>query len=806
MRLSYNWLKEYIDCGLSPRELAEKLTLSGIEVEAVEAFRPRLPRVVAAAVMAVKPHPGSSKLSLVTVDPGVSPPLNIVCGAPNVAVGQKVPLALSGAVLPGIGRIETATILGEKSEGMLCSPRELGLDLGEAAEAGILVLDPATAPGTAVDEVLEFDDPILYLSLTPNRADCMGMLGVAYEVAALTGAVVKLPPEEPPQSEESVHSAVQVNVLEPELCPRYTARVIREVATGPAPLWMQLRLLKAGIRPINNIVDITNYVMWEYGQPLHAFDYDLLAAKEIIVRRAAAGETLVTLDGITRELDEEALVIADPGGPIGLAGVMGGESTEINPRTRTVLLEAAMFNPASIRRTARRYNLPSEASQRFERGVNPGATLAAQNRAALLLARYTGGHVMKGVVDTNPVPPEPRRITVRPHRINEILGVKIPVSEVTEILARLDFGVARGSGGVLELTVPLRRGDVLIEEDVVEEVARIYGYERIPLTLPRGELLSSRETKRQQIHSLVRQTLVGCGFFEAITLSFINRSHLERLRLEENDPRRRAIALQNPLSEEQGVMRTTLLPGLFKVLQHNFNHQEMNQLFFEIGAVFLPRRLPLDELPQEPLRLALAATGQLPDPNWLTAPSPADFYLVKGALEMLCSRLHISGMELVPAALPFLHPTRSAAVVIGGTEIGFIGEVHPEVAETWDFRQPVTICELDLDALAEAAVLVPRLSPLPRYPAAWRDLAVVVSREIPAGELERRIREAGGELLEQVVLFDLYEGEQVPPGKRSIAYSLTFRRPEGTLTDEEVQAALERVERALAQLGASLRR
>ncbi|HOL17815.1 MAG TPA: phenylalanine--tRNA ligase subunit beta, partial [Bacillota bacterium] len=486
--------------------------------------------------------------------------------------------------------------------------------------------------------------------------------------------------------------------------------------------------------------------------------------------------------------------------------VMGGENTEINPRTRTVLLEAAMFNPSSIRRTARRFNLPSEASQRFERGVNPGATLAAQNRAALLLARHAGGQVMKGVVDTDPAPPEPRRITVRPHRINEILGVKIPVAEVTEILTRLDFDVARGSGGILELTVPLHRGDVLIEEDVVEEVARIYGYERIPLTLPRGELLSSRETTRQQIHTLVRQSLVSCGFFEAITLSFINPAHLESLRLEEDDPRRQAIALQNPLSEEQGIMRTTLLPGLFKVLQHNFNYREMNQLFFEIGAVFLPRRLPLDELPHEPQRLALAATGQFPDPNWLTAPSPADFYLVKGALELLCSRLHISGMGLVPAALPFLHPTRSAGVIINGAEIGFIGQVHPEVAETWDFRQPVTVCELDLDALVEAAALVPRLAPLPRYPAAWRDLAVVVSRDLAAGELERRIREAGGELLDRVTLFDLYEGEQVPPGKRSLAFSLTFRRPEGTLTDEEVQAALARVERALEQMGASLRR
>lgn len=805
MRVSYNWLKEYIDCGLTPRELAERLTLSGIEVESVEPFRPGLPRVVAAEVIGIQPHPGSERLTRVRVNPG-GEPLSIVCGAPNVALGQKVPLALPGAVMPDGSRIEAASILGVASQGMICSPRELGLDLGEEAEAGILILDAAAAPGASVSELLEFDDSIFFLGLTPNRADCLGMLGVAYEVAALTGASVKIPPSKLPEDDESVHSAARISVLDEALCPRYTARVIMDLTIRPAPLWMQLRLLKAGIRPINNVVDITNYVMWEYGQPLHAFDYELLEGKEIIVRRAAPGETLLTLDGLTRSLDTEVLVIADLSGPIGLAGVMGGESTEISPATRSVLLESARFHPGSIRRTARRFNLPSEASQRFERGINPQATAAAQDRAALLMTCHAAGRVLKGLLDIDPAPPAPCRITVRPHRINEILGVKIPVEDVTNILERLNFAVEKGHGGTLELTVPPRRSDVLLEEDVVEEVARLYGYENIPVTLPRGELVASREAPELRIQTLCRQALIGCGFFEAVTLSFINPAHLDTLRLGADDPRRQAIALLNPLSEEQGVMRTTLLPGLLKVLKHNFSYQEINQLFFEIGAVFLPRRLPLDELPQEANRLALAATGQSSDPNWRMPASPADFYLLKGALEALCVRLRIKTLEFCASELPFTHPSRSAVIRVGGTEVGFIGQLHPFVAETWDFRQAVTICELDLDALISAADLVPQVLPLFRYPAVWRDIAVVVPREIAASEVKRCIREAGGALLDRVTLFDLYEGEQVPPGKRSLAYNITFRRPGGTLTDEEVQAALEQVEQALVNLGAVLRR
>jgi phenylalanyl-tRNA synthetase beta chain len=805
MRVPYNWLKEYIDCPLAPRELAERLTSAGIEVESVEPFRPHLPRVVAARVCAVKAHLGSSKLSLVTVDPGGGR-INVVCGAPNVAPGQMVPLALPGAVLPGNSRIETALICGEQSQGMICSPRELGLDFGLSAEEGILVLDPAAAAGTLISDLLEFSDSILSLHLTPNRADCLSLLGVAYEVAALTGTLIKLPPLDLIEGEESVHYSARVSVADQRLCPRYTARVIRDLQVAPSPLWMQIRLLKAGIRPINNIVDITNYVMWEYGQPLHAFDYDLLAGSEIVVRRAAPGETLVTLDGLNRSLDGEVLVIADQSGPIGLAGVMGGESTGISPVTRAVLLEAARFTPLSIRRTARRYNLPSEASQRFERGINPEATLQACNRAARLMAETAGGRVLKGAVDIDPSPPPLQRITVRPHRINELLGVKIGADDLTGFLERLSLRVEKGFGGALELTIPARRADLLLEEDVAEEVARLFGYDQIPVTLPRGELIANRETLQQRVQAATRQTLIACGFFELITLSFINPAHLESLRLGSEDCRRLAITLKNPLSEGLSIMRTTLLPGLLQAVQHNFNYQEMNQLLFEIGQVYLPRNLPLSELPLEPYRLAIAITGMAPDPNWMFPPLPADFFLLKGALEALSTRLRIKGLEFAACEQPFTHPTRSAVIKIGEAEIGFIGQLHPEVAEFWDLCQEVTLCELDLDALSDAADLDPQVAPLSRYPAMQRDIAVVVSREIPAVQIERRIRQAGGALLDRVMLFDLYEGQQVPPGMRSLTYRLIFRRSGGTLTDDEVQAVMIRTEQALAAAGAELRR
>lgn len=802
MYVSYNWLLDYIDPGISADELAERLTLSGVEVGALEVFGPSLPGVVVGKVNSLEPHPGRSNLTLVEADVGTNV-LKIVCGAKNMQVGDKVAVAKPGSKLPGSRLIKEAVIYGASSSGMLCSARELGLELD--AEDEILILEGTAVIGESVDEILGFDDRILYLELTPNRADCLSMIGVAYEVAALTGRPVKMPPLTPQEMERDINKIIKISVEDADLCSRYTARAVQDIIIEKSPLWMQIRLLKAGIRPISNVVDISNYVMWEFGQPLHAFDLKQLKNSEIVVRRARAGERLVTLDGVERELDPEILVIADGAVPVGLAGVMGGKDTEITASTQEVLIEAAGFNPINIRRTARRYNLSSEASQRFEKGVNPEAVIWAQDRAALLISNLTGGKVLRGLIDQNMSISQPRRISAKPERINEILGLTIPTDEITAILSRLGFSVQQEENGLLNVTVPVRRADLVLEEDIIEEVARLYGYDKIPITLPRGKLLENRETREQRLQNLVREIAVSCGFYECITYSFINPSSLFRLRLPENDRRLQAIPVLNPFSEEQAVMRTTLLTGLLKVIQHNFSYRELNQMICEIGSIYEADSLPLEKLPVEKVKLALAVTGQIPDPNWISPSREADFFTIKGTLEFLFSRLQIESVDFIPAAMPFTHPTRSAVIMSGGEELGFLGQLHPEVAEAWGVNQPVTVCEIDLAILGKQANLVPRVSSLSRYPVVNRDIAVVIPRKISASQLGETIKEAGGGLVNQVKLFDLYEGRQIPEGKRSLAYSITFRSEEGTLTDAEVNSAQKNIEKALFDLGAVLR-
>jgi len=578
-----------------------------------------------------------------------------------------------------------------------------------------------------------------------------------------------------------------------------------EITIKKSPLWMQLRLLKAGIRPISNVVDITNYVMWEYGQPLHAFDLELLTDSEIIVRRATAGEVLITLDGVKRELDTEVLVIADSTKAVGLAGVMGGENTEITETTKAILIEAAAFNPKNIRRTARRFALPSEASQRFEKGVNHDAVLDAQNRAAYLIGELTGGKVLQGLIDINSSMVKPWPVQLKPSRVNKILGMEIAQEEIIAILSKLGLPLKQVDEDQLLVTVPLRRPDLIIEEDLIEEIVRLHGYDRVPTTLPRGELTQNRESMPERLKTMVRNLLVSCGFYECITYSFINPANLNRLRIAGDDPRLRLISVQNPFSEEQAVMRTTLLPGLLKAALQNISYRELNMQLFELGIVYYPQKLPIISLPEETERLTLLVSGLAPEPNWVVPSRQAGFYEIKGALELIFKRFQIEGVNYLDRAEPFTHPTRSAQLLLDGKLFGFIGELHPDVAVDFGLEQPVTIAEIELAPLFSKANLVPRMVPLPRYPAANRDLAVVVSKEVCAAKLEEAIWAAGGELLDAVRLFDLYEGKQVPAGKRSLAYSLVFRTDEGTLTEAEVNAAQNKIEEALLGLGATLR-
>lgn len=802
MRVSYEWLLDYIDPGIPALDLAEKLTLAGVEVGAVEKFGPKLPGVVIGQVKALQTHPGRNNLLLVDTDIG-GEVLKIVCGAKNMGIGDKVAVATPGSELPGGKLIKEVQLYGVNSPGMICSAHELGLELG--AEDEILILDGHAAVGEPVDQALGFDDYILWLEITPNRADCLSMIGVAYETAALTGGSVSLPPLNPPESGRDINEVVKIRVEDSYLCPRYSARVIEKIKIGKSPLWMQLRLLKAGIRPISNVVDITNYVMWEFGQPLHAFDLDLLNHKQIIVRAAREGEKLVTLDGIERTLDQEALVITDGTDAVGLAGVMGGENTEINEGTSKVLIEAAGFNPTNIRRTARRYNLPSEASQRFERGVNPEAVLWSQERTALLIHDLAGGEVLKGIIDINESPARMTSISVNPERVCAILGLDVPVSDMETILNSLGFSVQVRGGNNLAVTVPLRRSDVTIEEDIVEEVARLFGYDQIPVSPLSGEILENREAEEIKIENLVKDLLIASGYYETVNYSFINPANLARLRFSENDYRMKAIPLQNPFSEEQAIMRTTLLPGLLKVVQHNISFRELNQMVFELGTVFEPDTIPLKELPAEKLKLALAVTGTLPEPNWITPPQEADFFTLKGTLQTLLARLQINKVVFSPKVLPFTHPTRSALIEIDGEELGFIGQLHPDIAGELDISQPVFVSELDFHLLSKHAHIVPAVTPLPRYPAAIRDIAVVISRDVQSLQVEETIKKAGGKLVKALKLFDLYEGPQIPEGKRSLAYSITYRSEEGTLTDTAVNEIQQRIESALLEMGALLR-
>ncbi|WP_027717716.1 phenylalanine--tRNA ligase subunit beta [Desulfovirgula thermocuniculi] len=809
MRVSLKWLRDYVDVPLEAEELAERLTMAGVAVGAV--YRPgrEVAGVVTGRIERVEPHPNADKLVVCRVNTGDGELRQIVTGAPNVREGQVVPVALEGARLAGGAVIKRARFRGVESCGMLCSGQELGLDpktMPPDQAHGIMVLPPDTPLGADVRPLLGLDDAILELDLTPNRGDCLSVIGVAREVAALLGLPLRLPETEVAAAPgSSLEGRVRVDILDPGLCRRYVALLFTGIKVGPSPLWLQERLRAAGMRPISNVVDITNYVMLEMGQPLHAFDYRALKDGHIIVRRAQPGETVVTLDGVERRLDPEMLVIADPGGPVAIAGIMGGLHTEVTEKTAEVLLESAYFNPTSIRRTSRALGLRSEASLRFEKGIDLEGCLAAARRAAYLVARLGVGEVVAGAVDNYPLPQERRVVVLRPERVAQVLGVDVPPQETRELLGRLGFEVREGEGRQMLVKVPSYRVDVSREIDLVEEVARAYGYQRIPATLPCGPTTKGFRTRRQELLRRVGGVLVGCGLSEVITYSFISPASFDRLRLPPESPLRKALKLQNPLSYEQSVMRTTLLPGLLEVLVRNFNRRVTSGAIFELGRVFYPK--DGEVLPEERLLLAAAAMGQAAS-GWNRQPVQLDFYFLKGVLEVLAERLGLPALDYERERQnPAFHPGRAARVVAEGRELGVLGEIHPDVLEDYGLGARACAFELDLEAVLEMATREPRYQPLPRYPGVRRDIALVVPREVSCGEILRVIREAGGENLRQVQLFDVYEGRQIKKGYRSMAFSLFFQAVDRTLTDEEVAARVEAISAAAArELGAELRR
>lgn len=796
MKVSLEWLRELVEIELNGEELVETLTRGGIEVGSVESLSEGFDNVVIGQIKEMEIHPDTDKLWLCRVNTGAAV-LTLVTGAQNLLVGDKVPVALAGAELPNGTVIGEAKFRGIVSQGMLCSAEELLLDQGvglERSEGGILILTPEAPLGENLADFLGLKDSVLDLELYPNRPDCLAMVNVAREVSSLTGAQVNLPQwaqAEKLGDELDLPQAQDVKIVidEPELCWRYAGLIVEDVKIEPAPEWMQRRLRAAGVRPINNIVDITNYCMLELGQPLHAFDRDKINGA-VHVRRAYAGEVLTTLDQVERKLETDMLLIADEKSGLGLAGVMGGLDSEVTPATKRLLVEAAHFAGVSIRRTSRRLGLRSEASNRFEKGINPYGVRATLGRVRELLVETGAGRPIGYVDEVSYLPPLPE-VSVSVSRTGDVLGTEVTAADVKDVLDRLNFLYTEGQDG-FAVKIPSYRSDIQIEEDLIEEVARLTGYERIPTTLPAGDLTQGMRTLSQEIRLRLRQALIRVGMNEVLTYSFTRPGADRKWGKAEQ-----AIVLMNPLREELSVMRTSLSPGLLDVAARNLSRRNTNIAIFEIGNVYLSEEQTLTQLPQEQLRLAALAVGKS-ERHWLSIPVDYDFYFLKGVIEEVGREFGLSFNYKALTEEDLLHPGRSVEVYLGDEKIGFLGELHPLVAKEWDLERAV-VFELEVQPLIEQAGTTVLVGAIPRFPAVQRDLALIVSKETPAAAVMAKIRSLGGELLQEVEIFDVYTGKPVPEDRKSLAFSLRYQSLARTLTDEEVNELNSRILEGIQQ-------
>ena len=803
MQVPLSWLREYVDIDLPPHELAHRLTMAGVEVGEVTELG-GWENCCVGEVLEVSPHPDADSLQLCRVNPGNGEEMEVVCGAPNVAAGQKICFARVGATLYNThsGRRETlkaARIRGVVSEGMICSELELGL--GEGHE-GIVVLPDDAPLGTPLDDYL--GDAILDLEVTPNRLDCFSILGVAHEIGALTGKQVRVPHVQYTEDGPPITGEAKVSVADPDLCHRYTASLIQGLKIGPSPQWLQDRLARAGLRPISNVVDVTNYVMLEFNQPLHAFDLDKVRDKTVIVRRAAPGETLETLDGVPRELNTEVLVIADARDPIGLGGVIGGANSEIGPDTTTVLLESATFNNYNNRRTADTFRLHTDASQRFEKGLRPELAPIALGRATQLIQQVAGGVIAQGIYDIYPDADKPQpTVTLTLRRLKQILGMDVGIEQVEEVFRSLEFPTERVDEASIQVTVPYWRSDINIEEDLIEEVVRIIGYDNVPTTMLSAPIPYRQPAPMTELRARVKEALAAVGLQETISYPLISQEDLERV----NYSAEAALPLRvaNPMSAGHDHLRPTLVASLLGTLSYNEGHNEGPFRLFEQARVFLPQP---DQLPQEREVAVGVIAGFRSEPSWLVDNGPLDFFDAKG---MLNSALAFLGLtpSWEPAAAedsPALHPGRSARIMCSGAQIGILGELHPTVTERFDLRhRPATIFEIYLDALLTLPARSGRnFRSLTRFPSANRDVALVVADTVPAGRVQEILDRH--RLVERVELFDVYSGENLEPGAKSLAFHVYFQSPERTLTAEEVNRTLEGLLRTLQRdLGAVLR-
>jgi phenylalanyl-tRNA synthetase beta chain len=826
MKVPLSWLREYCSPDLDTAAIEERLTMTGTKVETILHHGvPSVEGFVVGRVLTAEPHPDADRLKVCTVDVGQDEPTGIVCGAPNVAVGQTVAVALPGARMPDGTKIKAAKLRGVSSNGMILAADELQIDNDHSGIMVLdeLILDAELAPGTPLADVLAISTDVLELEITPNRPDCLGVYGVARELHAATGTLLAPEPwSEDPGSEgpllenddphparggEGGRPSIQVTVECPDLCPRFTARVFEDVTIGPSPPWLKARLSAAGQRPINNVVDITNYVMLLCAQPLHVFDLDRVAGAKLTVRRAHDGEQVTTLDGQARTLDGEMVVIDDADGPTSIAGIMGGERSEVQAETKRVLMEVANWSGPNIHRTSWALGLRSEASSRFEKGLAPEQCMYAQALATRLMVELCAARVLPGTIDTAPDGAPSQTIRLREQRVQAILGMPVARTRQAEILRALDFQVAELDGAGLDVTVPpVRREDVTREADLIEEVARIHGLDALPATLPARRGAYGRLSTVQQLRRRAADALVGRGLYEAVGWTFTSPTLHDRLRLAEDDPRRRAPVVENPLSDDQSLLRTTLLGSLLDVAAHNSARGMVDFGLFEIGTLFV---LDGDSSPgstnvREHSSLAVLLSGKTAPATWGTPDPPrADVFAAKGVLEALGTALRLQ-LECRPGAQPFLHPGRSATVLCDGQELGWLGELHPLVAREWGIEGAAAM-ELQLDLLLASAEAQSAYRDVISYPALRQDLAVVLAEDVAAARVLDAVRDAAGALLDEVGVFDVYSGPQVGEGRRSLALSLAFRAPDRTLTDEDVAPVRERVVAALAALGGELR-
>ena len=787
MKVSLSWLKDYIDIQMDAADLADALTMAGLEVESVANRYAYLQTVFVGRVAEVNPHPNADKLTICRVETG-DHSRTVVCGAPNVSEGMLAPLALPGTVLPDGTRLEKSVIRGEKSDGMLCSEMELGLGIDSS---GIMALNPSLKVGDPLAEALGLEDTVFEFDLTPNRPDCLSVIGIAREIAAIQNTPLNYPDYSLTEKKDTISTLTSVKIEAPDHCPRYSARLVENIVVKPSPYWMQDRLQSVGLRPINNIVDITNYVLMETGHPLHAFDFDQLAQNRIVVKTAADGDTFVTLDQKEHQLNSRMLMICDGEKQVAIGGVMGGLNSEIEETSRRVLIEGAYFNPVSIRKTSKTLGLSTDASHRFERGVDPEGTVRAVNRAAKLMVEFGEGTLIEGIIDEYPQPQKVNSVSLSTARTHRLLGIDPDSSEIKKLLESIEFKVEKmaSDNGDQQLVVvpPSFRVDILRPEDLMEEVARLAGYNNIPITFPAMPAAARPPAHRLELRNRLKDLMTGFGFTEAITYSFMAQASCDRLRLKAEDPRRNLIHILNPLSEDQAVMRTSLAAGLIETAVYNTAHQAKNLKLFEIGKIFI--KTESQDLPWEPEFLAALWTGSRQNASWHGREIPCDFYDIKGVAEGLLGALKIYNIRFTTMPdgdCDYTRPNYTAQIFADDTPLGLVGEIHPQVREAFDLKQSAYLFELDLDKIITLAPPTIKSKPIPKFPAIYRDITIIIDRGIEAQTVLQAVENIREDLVQNLHLFDVFEGDPIAAGKKSVSFRVTYRSSDKTLEDDDV--------------------